>query len=242
MRLTLTGFAFAISTGLIAQTVTIKQVQLAGEKVIVTYDLDDSNPNNDYLLNLYASKDNFATPLTNVSGDVGMDIKPGVNKKIEWSIMKEYGGYKGKLSLEVRGKVYVPFVRLQGFDAKQKYKVGKSYDVKWKPGSSNPIIVELYKGGQRISGDVNQPNNGHYTLFIPGHAKKGSDYYLKITDSKNSDEVINTAKFAVASKMPAAVKFGIPAVIVVGGIVYFLTQGGKNPTNDQTIEDPAFPQ
>jgi len=241
MRLPLTCLALAISFGLRAQTVTIKQVQLVGEKVVVTYDLDDSNPNNEYLLNLYASKDNFATPLTNVSGDVGMDIKPGAGKKIEWSIMKEYGGYKGKLSLEVRGKVYVPFVRLQGFDTKQKYKVGKSYDVKWKPGSSNPVIIELYKGGQRISGDVNQPNNGSYTLFIPSHAKKGSDYHLKITDSKNSDEVINTANFSVAPKMPGAVKFGIPAAIVAGGVIYFITSGGKEP-DAGTIEDPDFPQ
>jgi hypothetical protein len=240
MRLLLTSLALAIAAGLCAQTVTIKQVQLVGDRVIVTYDLDDSNPNNEYLLNLYASKDNFAAPLTKVSGDVGMDIKPGAGKKIEWSIMQEYGSYKGKLSLEVRGRVYVPFVRLQGFDTKQKYKVGKSYDVKWKPGSSNPIIIELYKGGQRISGDVNQPNNGSYTLFIPSHAKKGSDYHLKITDSKNADEVINTANFKVSSKLPGVVKFGVPAVLLAGAAVYLILQGGGT-TTDPIIENPDFP-
>ena len=33
-----------------AQTITIKKVELAGEKIIVHYDLDDSNPNNEYKL------------------------------------------------------------------------------------------------------------------------------------------------------------------------------------------------
>src|SRR6186713_2737539 len=89
-----------------AQTVTIKKVELNGEKVIVYYDLEDSNPNNEYLMSLYSSKDNFATALTKVSGDVGMEVKPGIGKRMEWNIMQEYGGYKGKLALEVKGKVY----------------------------------------------------------------------------------------------------------------------------------------
>src|SRR5690349_21166356 len=107
-----------------AQTVTIKRVELVMDKVVVTYDLEDSNPNNEYLLNLYTSKDNFATALKNVSGDIGAEVKPGAGKRVEWAIMEEYGNYKGKLALEVRGRVFVPVARLQNFDAKKSYKRG----------------------------------------------------------------------------------------------------------------------
>src|SRR5687767_12628045 len=88
-----------------AQSVLIKRVELAKEKIIVHYDLDDSNPNNEYQLNLYASKDNYTVPMTKVRGDVGNEIKPGNGKKIEWNINDEFGDYEGELALEVRGKV-----------------------------------------------------------------------------------------------------------------------------------------
>lgn len=246
MRLPLTCLLFLLWACASAQTITIKRVQLAGEKVIVTYDLEDNNPNNEYLLNLYASKDNFAVPLSKVSGDVGMDIKPGAGKQIEWNIIDEFGGYKGKLSLEVRGKVYVPFVRLQDFNTDMKYKRGKSYTVKWRPGNSNPVIIELYKAGQRISGDVNQPNNGSYTLFVPKHAKDGKDYYLKITDARNSDEVINTGVFTVASAVPFWAKIAAPVVVAGGVAAVVLSGGGGNgeepPGNESDIPDPGFPR
>lgn len=61
----------------VCQTVVIKKIELAGEKMIVHYDLEDNNPNNEYQLNLFASKDNYATALTKVKGDIGGEIKPG---------------------------------------------------------------------------------------------------------------------------------------------------------------------
>src|SRR5258708_26615650 len=96
-----------LSVGVSAQTVTISKVELAGDKIIVYYNLENSNPSSNFLLNLYESKDNFSTPLAKVSGDIGNEVKPGVNKKVEWNVRQEYGNYKGKLALEIRGKIYV---------------------------------------------------------------------------------------------------------------------------------------
>jgi hypothetical protein len=231
-------FMLLISAIAAAQTVTIKKVELAGEKVIVHYDLDDGNPNNEYLMSLYSSKDNFATPLTKVTGDVGMEIKPGTNKRIEWNIIQEYGGYKGKLALEVKGKVYVPFVKLQGFDTKKTYARGKSHPVKWKSGNNNPINIELYNGGERITGEINHPNNGSYSLFIPKHAKNGKEYRLKISDPKNSEEVIYSGYFKVGPKVPLWMK--IAPIVVVGGVgAYFLTKDDGGGGGDKL---PAAPE
>jgi hypothetical protein len=217
-----------------AQTVTIRKVELVLDKVIVTYDLEDSNPNNEYFLNLYTSKDNFFSALKNVTGDIGADVKPGTGKRVEWSIMQEYGNYKGKLALEVRGKVYTPVARLQNFDTKKAYRRGTNHQLNWKPGNSNPINIELFKGGQRISGDMNLPNNGSHPMFFPKDAKPGKDYRLKITDPKNPDEVIYTGYFKVTPKIPMYLKVA-PVVAVAAAIIIFLPKGEKGteiPTPD----------
>ena len=235
MRVFLLVIAAFVCTAAFAQTVAIKKVELAGENVIVHYELEDSNPNNEYLINLYSSKDNYYAALTKVSGDVGMDIKPGANKKITWKIRDEYGGYKGKIALEIRGKVYVPFVRLQGFDSKKKYKKGSTVNLSWKPGASNPVNIELYKGGQRIMGDMNLPNNGSHALFIQKQIGAGSDYRIKITDSRNTDEMVYTDYFKVGAKIKAWMI--IAPVVVVGGLVAILA-GGKKGGDGKLPEAP----
>jgi len=213
-----------LASGAYAQNVIVNRIELAGEKIIVHYELDDSNPANEYQLHLYASKNNFASPLLKVKGDVGDEIKPGKNKRIEWNIIEELGGYKGRISLEVRGKLFVPFVRLQNFDTKKSYKRGKSFNLNWKSGSANPVNIELYKGNERVSGEMNHPNNGAFTMFVPSHVKPGSDYRLKISDAKNSSDVIHTGYFKVTPKVPIWMK--ILPVVVVGGVVAALAGGG----------------
>lgn len=222
----------------LAQTIVIKKIELIAEKMIIHYDLDDSNPNNAYLLNLYASKDEFATPLTKVAGDIGQDIRPGIGKRVEWFIMQEYGGFKGKLSLEIRGRVYVPFVRAGDFTTMKSYKRGRSYDIGWKPGSTNPINIELYKGAQRVTGEMNQPNNGKHAFFVPAHAKPGKGYRLKITDSRNNEEFVYTSAFHVRARIPLLVK--VLPVAVIGGVVTWLITREK-PDKDPDINNPPFP-
>jgi len=226
-----------------AQTIAIKKVELAGEKIVVHYDLEDGNPNNEYKLDLYASADNYATPLAKVKGDVGLEVKPGIDRRIEWSIRDEFGPYKGKLALEIRGKVYIPFVKIQNFDTEKSYKRGNSYNIAWKPGSTNSINIDLYKGGERVGGESNLQNNGSHTFYIPTHAKKGSDYRLKITDTKNSEDVLYTSEFKVKPKVPLLVK--VLPVLAVGGVVAALGGGGGgsggDPT-DQILPLPEFPK
>lgn len=247
MRIILLIVAAFATCAAFAQSVVIKKVELAGENVIVHYDLDDSNPNNEYLINLYSSKDNYAAPLTKVTGDVGMEVKPGFNKKITWKIRDEYGGYKGKIALEIRGKVYIPFAKLQGFDTHKTYKKGSTIDLRWKASAPNPINIELYKGGERVAGDMNVPNNGSHLLFIPKHVSNGKDYRLKITDSRNPEEVIYTDYFKVAPKIPMIAKIGA-GVVVAAVIVVVVTKvgGGKGKDNGgddagSAIELPKLP-
>lgn len=228
------------SASLCAQKIAVKKIELAGEKIIVHYDLDDGNPNNEYQISLYSSRNAFNAPLAKVSGDVGPEVKLGLNKKIIWNVKDELGPYKGKLSLEVRGKVYAPVARLNNITTKSKFKRGKSHNITWKAGNSNAIHIELVKGGQRVDGALNQPNNGNFSLFIPQHAAVGNDYALRITDSRNGEDVVTSQPFSVTRKVPMLLKV-IP-VLAVGGVIAVLASGGKpkEKESDQ-IPDPGFP-
>ena len=222
-----------------AQKIFIRKIELVQEKIIVTYDLEDSNPNNQYKISLYSSKDKFSAPLTKVKGDVGAEVNPGVGRKIEWNVIQEYGAYTGSISLELRGIVFIPFVRIKDLESGTKFKRGKAYSINWRPGNTNPIHIELYKGSDRVGGELNHPNIGVYSLSIPSKAKPGKDYRLKITDSRKPDDIIYSEYFQVKPKFPLVVKV-IP-VVAVGALLATLGGGGSGETPKATIPDPEFP-
>lgn len=238
-------FGLVLALPAIGQKVSINKVDLDGDKIIVYYDLEDANTNHEYLLNLYSSNDNYTNPLKNVIGDAGAEVKPGVNKKMIWNIRQEYGGYKGRIALEIRGRVYTPFVKLQDFSTSKSYKRGKTYNISWKPGSTNPIHLELYKGNLRLDGSMNHPNNGVYTLSLPKDAKPGKDYRLKISDSRNNDEVIFSPFFKVVPKIPMAAKAAGGVLLIGGGVAAAGLLGGSDsgegPLGGGKIPDPPLP-
>lgn len=248
MRKELIVVFMAVAVAAQAQQASIKKVELAGEKIIVHYDLEDSNPANEYQISLYSSQSNFTTALTKVTGDVGSQIKAGSNKRIEWNIRQELGPYKGKLSLEIRGKMSIAVARINSISQGDKFKRGKSHLVTWKPGSNNPINIELLKSGQPISSQLNQPNNGSYSLFIPPHTVVGKDYTLRITDTRDTENVVESHPFVVARKVPLLLK--VLPVVVVGGVAAVLVGGGGGDddpppgggTTNTEIELPGFPE
>jgi hypothetical protein len=242
MRYSLLAIASIVCLESYAQTVSIKDIELVGEKVIVHYDLEDNNPNNQYQVSLYASKDKYSAPLTKVTGDVGSEVNPGVGRRIEWNLIQEYGAYKGKLSVEVRGKVFVPFVKLKDFDTKKTYKRGKNYEMAWRPGNTNPIHIELYKGSEKVSGELNHPNNGSGTLTIGSKVKPGKDYRLKISDSKKTDEIIYSNYFVVKPKIPLVLK-AVPVLGVAALIAMLVGNSGgeKGEAVKDPITDPPLP-
>lgn len=226
---------FILSINSNAQTVTISWVEIAGTKIIVHYDLETSNPNHEFSISLFSSKDNFSAPLTKVTGDVGNEIKPGKDKKITWDVVAELGSFKGDLELEVRGKIFVPFMRLTNFDSEKKYKKGKSYPLTWTSGNmGGQIDIELYDGQTRVHSDRNVANSGKFEWVIPGSVKPGSNYRLKFTDTKNREEVIYTKEFKIAPKMPTAAKVLIGAAIVGGGVAAAMAGGGGGGGGGQT--------
>lgn len=221
------------SSCLFAQQIGIKRVEIAGRNIVVHYDLDDSNPNHLYHIQLFSSQNNFSTALTRVTGDVGGDIKPGTDKQIVWHIGEELGPYKGRISLEIRGRVYVPLLRLTNFNARKKYKRGKSYVFTWQPGNQNLVNLALYKGDQQLFADV-VPNNGRYELTFPAKAKPGKDYTIRFIDSRDNQLSVETPQFSVTQKIPLYIK-ALP--LAAGAAVYLLLPKPK----ETGIPDPELP-
>jgi len=222
----------------LAQDFKIKKLEQVGDNINLYYDLIDSveNSRRSYSISLYSSRDSYTSPLTKVTGDVGQIVKPGGNRKITWNAKEELGAdFEGKVGLEVRGKEFIPFLKIDGFNAKKAWKRGVKEDVTWSGGRANSLInFELYKNGKFVSAPHTSiaTSLGKYSILIPKNAKPGSGYSFRIADSKNKEEYIFTDEFTIHRKIPLAAK--AIAFVGVGAAVYFLMQGDTN--ND--IPDP----
>lgn len=235
---TLSAFFCFLSALSYAQNFTIIKAERQGDNLIVYYDLLDSITNRTYTINVYNSLDNFINPLTKISGDLGLEVKPGGNRKIVWRAKEELGAeFTGDLSLEVRGKIYIPFVKLDGFDDYKKFKRQRDYKITWTGGRGNSVLnFDLYRGEKKITTFPNIANVGQYTLKFDANVRPGSNYKLKVSDAKNKDDVIWTDKFRIKRKTPLLIKI-IPFV-AIGAVASTLL--GETTNND--IIDPPTPK
>jgi hypothetical protein len=239
VRLLLSSILLLLIASLgVAQDLAIKKVELQGENVIVHYDLLDSIAQRPYTVSLYSSLDNFINPLAQVTGDVGLEIKTGGNKKIIWNAAKELGAaFAGDVSLEVRGKIYIPFVKLDGFNDYKKFKRGKSYKVTWTGGRGNSVLnFDLYRGEKKVSSYPNIANVGQYNLTFEKSTRPGKDYKLKVSDSKNKDDVVYSEVFRIKRKTPLLIK-----TMGVAGVGFLLSKLLTGDVTPKDIVDPIKP-
>lgn len=225
-----------------AQEFSIRKVEISGDKVFIYYDLLDTVSHRTYTVNLYSSRDSYVTPLVKVSGDLGLEVKPGPNRRIVWNAKDELGAdFEGKVGLEVKGKLYVPFIRFQGFKDHIVRKRGVPFDIVWAGGRANSLInFELLKDDRLVSVPLNNvaASIGKASIKIPKHIKTGDNYRFRIVDSKNKDDVVYTDAFRVKRKFPLLLQ--IVPLAVVGYAVYAITKSG--PEEAPEIADPITPK
>ena len=226
-----------------AQQLAIDFIELSARNVVVHYTLDDgANSNRQFLVQLYSSQDNYSTALTRVAGDFGTEVAAGVGKKIVWDITKELGAtYKGDISLEVRGRVYVPFVKIQDIKEDQVFKRGKNYPLNWTSGNlSGQVNIELFNTeGERLWGENNVSNVGKFDWYLPTSIKKGNDYKLKFTNAKDRNDVVFSQPFVIKPKIPLLVKVG--GVVLVAAAVQFALTSSKAASQEKPLPDPSAP-
>ncbi len=220
-----------------AQEFSIKKVELTSEAVVLHYDLIDTVKARTYTINLYSSKDSYLAPLQKVKGDAGLEVRPGLNKKIVWSSKEELGAaFRGDIELEVRGRAYIPFIKFDGFQDEQVIKRGKPKTMIWSGGTRQNILnFSLYKGDEYIDVIPNVANSGSYDMVIPTSVKPGKGYYFLVSDSKNKDQVMKTNTFRVKRKIPLGLKL-LPFVAI--GVAIPFLGGSDGPSELEMPSDP----
>jgi hypothetical protein len=220
-----------------AQRFIIDKVEHAGDDIILYYQLLDSITNRSYTINLYASTDNYINPLTKVTGDLGLEVKPGGNRKITWHAKEELGAdFKGEVSLEVRGKVYIPFVKMDGLEDFKNFKLRKNYKITWTGGRENQVLnFDLYRKDKKVTTFPNIANVGQYNLKFD-NVKPGGQYRFRISDVRNKDEVVITEPFKIKRKVPLMVK-----VLAVIGLGYLISESLPGSEDDNSIPEPIKP-
>jgi len=214
------------------QEINISKIELAGPDVVIHYNLIDDNLDRKYALHLYSSLDDYIQPLALVAGDIDIDISVGGNKKVIWHAKEEMGEeFTGDVGLELKGSVYIPFISMDGFDDIGTFKRGKPYNLVWSGGRGDNVLnFELYRGENKIHSFEERPNVGNTALSIPTGVKPGKNYKLKISDTRNRDEVVYTGTFQLKRKIPLGLKLGI--TFVLGGAAgYFISRAGQKEKN-----------
>lgn len=224
-----------------AQDVNITQTELQGGDLVIHYELIDEDKDRRYTLHLYSSKDNYVQPLQNVEGDIGVDIRVGGNKKVIWHAREELGDdFNGNIGLELKGSIYTPFVSLDNFEDYGVLKRGKPYQITWSGGRGDNILqFELYQGDKKVHVFEERPNTGKTSISLPTDVKPGKNYYFKISDTRNRDEVVYTGNFKVRRKIPLVLKLGT-GLILAGGVAILLDQMGGG-TGENTGEEDIIP-
>lgn len=235
-KLLVISFIILVASRSSGQTFTINRVEVSGDFVNLYYELTDALEGRTYTVTMFSSHDNFISALQKVKGDVGLEVRPGANKKISWNAKEELGAdFAGKVGLEIRGRVYIPFIRMDGLN--KTFKRLRPTELTWSGGTQQNILnFDLYKGEDKITSFPNLANVGHYTMTIPSTVKPGKDYRFKITDTRNKDQVVYTQPFAVKRKVPLLLK-AIP-IVLIGTAGYLAASGNSGPKN---IADPPTP-
>jgi hypothetical protein len=220
------------------QQLAIDRSEIASGKIILHYSIQDTVSQRFYTVRAYSSKDNFLHPLALVDGDAGIGLRPGKDKKLVWD-PKELGeNFDGKVAIELRAVLYVPFVHMEGFHEYRTVKRLKPYSLTWSGGTpQNVLNIEVYRRKEKVTVFPNIANVGHYNIELPKHIRPGKHYSLKISDSKNKDEVVFSDEFKVRRKYPLALK--ILSVLAVAGATYFLLDGDQGPA---PLPMPVLPE
>lgn len=201
--LTLTLFSFHAE----AQRVDNVKASISGDIIIVSYDLI-ADTDESFNVNLYSSKDNFEQPLTLVTGDVGVNIKSGKGKRIEWLAKNELLDYKGNLIFEVRAFLPEPAfdpLEFVNFDLKE-IKSGKSYRLQWEGGKEDEKIdLILFEDGNEKYKIATVNNDGRYLWKIP-KGNKSSTYQIQLR-----------AETGIVASNSFQIKKGFPTLLVGGG-------------------------
>lgn len=220
-----------------AQELQNTRASYANGQVLISYDLASVNPEQKYNIQLFASHNGFASPLSLVTGDIGKGISTGTSKEIKWDAAKELGTFRGQLSFKVVAEmVPLPFA-FRNPAVGAALRQGKKSIVEWRGGvPGHEVRLEVYQGSTRVSSLGEVTNTGTYTWTVPKDLEKGEGYTLKISEGEVS---ARSELFIVKPKVPLLLKL---SPLLLGAAILPFVGGSEPPepiTEDHTPLSPA---
>lgn len=214
-----------------SQKIENTKAEVAGDKIIITYDLTQGEAGDRYSVSLFASHNNFSSKLTKVNGDIGPNVTEGKGKRIEWESKAEVGNYKGPLTFEIEAIVIAPLTLKSEVTSTKR---GKTLPLRWRGGDQNQNVkIELLKGGQ-VQGVVGTlSNKGFYEWNVPSKQPAGKDYTLRLV---NGRETASSQPFAIKSKIPMWVKIGLPVAVI--GTILLLPKSSSGSDTSARLTGP----
>lgn len=219
-----------------AQSIENVKTTFDGERILITYDLNNSDLTQKFNVALYSSHNKYGFPIQSLAGDAGENVLPGKGKRVSWEVRKELPtDFDADIFIKVKAAKGIPLVKLEAMPlAKSGYKKGQTVQVEWKGGKpSDKIHIDLYKDGalqQKLTESLsNSPQL--YQWMLPKDLK-GSGYSFRIA---NSSDQTNSGNFKVKPIIPLMLK--VLPVLVIGGVVVAL--GGSKPANNDLPAPPV---
>jgi hypothetical protein len=231
------------------QTLGNLMVSFDGEKLSISYDLNDADPNQKYKVLIYSSYDNYANPLSLVIGDYGESVVPGKRKHVIWDA-KETLPQDFDRDIQIRlkaTKILAPALNMKPL-AYNVYKKGKNVDIAWLGGiQSDKLNIDLLKGKgnevelvESIAKNVeNRQASQNFSWSMPKSAKAGKKYFIRLSKADKPAEQTSSQFFDIKPRTPFIVK-ALP-FLAAGAAVVLLTGGSKSDNSSTALAELPGP-
>ena len=226
-----------------AQTVENVTSTFEGAKVMISYDLVFDHPGVLFDVQVFSSHNNYVTPVSQVTGDVGEDISPGKGKNIVWDAGAELPeDFNDFVSIKVKAAAMnVPDYQFSPLP-ESSFKRERYITLNWSGGLvGEPVRIDLLNNGQVVQNLTRGKDGNSYYWQVPKKLKTGSGYNFQISGAYSTDRKAISQPFKVKSKIPLIVKL---SPIILGGAVAAIiaTSGGgggkDNPSEPELSELP----
>lgn len=207
-------------------------------KVTIAYDLIGLMTHEKYKIEIYSSVDNFKSPLTFTTGDLGNNVEAGLNKQIVWDARKALKEFKGKVSFEIKGSPANPVIFTNKFE--KSYKIKNGIEVKYNGLVSyehSYFLLTNKKDSLRL--DPSPTKNNTSMLVIPKNTKGGT-YKLKLINPVDKQIVISPNLRINKGRM--AIKIIVPvAILGAAAGAYFIFKPHPTSTTEADLPLPINP-
>jgi len=206
-------FTFFTSGIIFSQSVENITAKIENSKVVIGYDLI-GNASTTYYVQIYTSFDNYAKPLTYVTGDAGKGVKVGKYKVVYWDYVAENSELSGDINITIipkdenLQKVVALSLKNSAFFINPQIRKGYLQTLTWSHYDPNKKInIELYKNGQLVRVIANNISNvGFFNWYITTDYSNSANYQLRVIEVNNNSEFVFSNYFALLPKKNVATK------------------------------------